>query len=162
MAHTVHGPSPCKKISVFWRYSGGCTTSHISPLIKNIKGTVYTFARVWMSRRQESCGRDTFSIPIDYCPFSIQQNLCGLWYTHQSTFKWRKVFCIVMYHGLCVPLWSFLADRTKKVAKIWLRHISTLNSSVWSEWVEIFHIGKSIHISSNEDSCCSLTLSIHQ
>ena len=70
MAHTVHGPSPCKKISVFWRYSGGCTTSHISS-VKNIKGTVYTFARVWMSRPQESCGRDTYSIPIDYCPFSI-------------------------------------------------------------------------------------------
>ena len=87
-----------------------------------------------------------------------QQNWCGLWYTHLSTFKWRKVFCIAMYHGLCVPLWSFLADGTKKVAKIWLRHISTLNSSVWSEWVEIFHIGKSIHISSNEDSCRSPTL----
>ena len=70
MAHTVHGPSPCKKISVFWRYSGGCTTSHISS-VKNIKGTVYTFTRVWMSPTQESCGRDTHSTPIDYCPFSI-------------------------------------------------------------------------------------------
>ena len=165
MAHIDHGTSLCKRLFVIWRYSGGCTISHIT-FVENTDGAVVSWYWVDVpSARILRTGHSYSGESID-CPLGIHNKTYVAYSAptrvpskYGSLFAWRWTMDCAR---LCKDSLRLLADGTKKIAKIWWRHISSLNSRLWSEWVEIYQIGKSIHISSNEDSCRSPTVSIHQ
>ena len=165
MAHTDHGTLLCKRLFVIWRYSGGCTISHISFVENTDRAVVCWYWVDVPSARSLRTGHSYSGESID-CPLGILNKTCVAYSAPPRVpSKYRNLFAgqwtMDCVHHCKDSLW-LLADRTKQIAKIWQGHISSLKSSLRSEWVENYQIGKSIHISSNEDSCCSLTLSIHQ